>query len=319
MLTALQVERDAHGHARFCERDVRGILLTVARFGRQTTAGFALALLSAGCTDDGPSYDATLSDIAGELRVSVEVLGTRDPATPRRIQIFLQPGPSATIDQERLCPLIEANASVNGLALKQTEKGEYFSSSGGGGILSGSAGCRPISFDLALPEELPPALLEEPARVQLRDSVGAVNIEARGLFHPPTARFSEPADGMMHPGDTVELLVEPSVAMLPPRLSGYYTAEVPGDSFGLGEIEITETGVVFGVIESAVPSRGTVKLTGDRSGPFRAIIDKCEGAASCSAARSICYDSYDCRTGVAYGGGFDSLILPASVVAETDD
>lgn len=280
-------------------------------------AGVALALWSAGCADDDPSYDATLADIAGELRVEVVVLGTPNPATPRRIQVFLDPGPSATLDQERLCPLIEANASVNGVALEQTGYGEYFSSSGGGGVFSGYSGCKPISFERALPDELPPALLEEPARVQIRDSAGRVNLEARGLFNPPTARFSVPEDGVMRPGGTVELVVEPTPAMLPTRLSGYYTAEIPGDSFGLGNVTVTETGVRFEVTERAVPSTGTLEIEG-KSAPFRALVDVCQGAETCITVRSICASSNDCRTGVAYGGGFDSLILPASVASEED-
>jgi hypothetical protein len=251
--------------------------------------------------------------------VYVEVLGTPDPPTPRRIRVTLEPGPSATIDQENLCAVIEANASVNGVPLEQVQTGEYFHSSGGGGILSGYSGCEPILFERALPDELPAVLLEEPVWVEIHDGAGVVSIEARGLFHPPTAHFSTPADGVMHPGATVELVVEPTPAMLPTRLTGYYTADVPGDSFGLGMIKITETGLAFGVTERAVPSSGTLEITGDRSGPFHAVISRCDGAAACWATRSVCYDSINCRTGVAYGGGFDSLILPASVVAKNDD
>jgi hypothetical protein len=291
----------------------------VARVKTQAGAAVAFAITCAGCADDGPSYDATLADIAHELRVHVEVLGTRDPPAARRIRVDLVPGPSATIDQENLCAVIEANASVNGVPLEQVQTGEYFHSSGGGGILSGYSGCKPILFERALPDELPAALLEEPVWVQIHDSAGVVSIEARGLFHPPTAHFSTPADGVMHPGDTVELAVEPSPAMLPTRLTGYYTAEVPGNSFGLGMIEISETGVVFSIPERAVSSSGSLEITGDRSSPFRALIDRCDGAAECSAIRTVCSDSTLCSTGIAYGGGFDSLILPASVVAESDD
>lgn len=117
------------------------------------------------------------------------------------------------------------------------------------------------------------------------------------------------------PGATVSLSVEPSPEMLPWRLSGYYTAEVPGDSFGLGSIEISDTGISFRVFERAVASSGTLKFVSD-DGPFRGIVDRCEGAAQCSAKRSICSDLTSCMSGVAYGGGFDSLVLPASVAVE---
>jgi hypothetical protein len=296
----------------------------VARVKTQTWAAAVLAIACAGCADDGPSYDGpsydgNLGELAAELRVYVEVLGTPDPPTPRRIRVALEPGPSATIDQDNLCAVIEANASVNGVPLEQVQTGEYFHSSGGGGILSGYSGCEPILFERALPDELPPALLEEPVWVHIHDGAGVVSIEARGLFHPPTAHFSTPADGVMHPGDTVELVVEPSPAMLPTRLTGYYTAEVPGDSFGLSRIETSETGIFFNVTERAVSSRGSLEITGEHSAPFRALIDRCDGAVACSAIRTVCSSSHSCPTGIAYGGGFDSLILPASVVAENDD
>ncbi|HYQ02339.1 MAG TPA: hypothetical protein VER96_26885 [Polyangiaceae bacterium] len=264
-----------------------------------------LATLLAGCKDDDPSYDGRLSDLASELVVSVEVIGTPNPATPRRILVTLDPGPSATRDQDNLCAVVEAQASVNGLALEQTQKGDYFYT--GGGILSGYSGCYPITFERALPEELPPELLEELTRVQVRDESGVVLVEARGLFQSVRATFVEPADGVMTPGDLVSLAVEPSPEMLPWRLSGYYRADVPGDSFGLGEIEINETGIQFHVFERAVASSGAIKFSSDSGGPFRGIVDTCQGAARCSAART---------SGVTYSDGFDSLVLPASVAAE---
>ena len=267
-----------------------------------------------GCADADPSYDARLADLAPELSVSVDVLGTRDPATPRRVSVLLGPGPSATIDQDHLCPVIEARASLNGLALDQTQKGEYFFSSGSG-FLSSSAGCYPIVFERELPEELPAELLEEPARLEVRDESRLVLVEARGLFIPARANFLEPADGVMSPGALVSLSIEPSPKVLPPRLNGYYRAEVPGDSFGLGPIDITDTGITFRVSERAVPSSGRLELEGDQ-GPFRGIVDVCQGAAHCAAARSICSESFRCTTGVAYGDGFDSLVLPASVTVE---
>lgn len=279
-------------------------------------SGLVLAVGVVGCADDDPSYDAGLIELASELRVTVEVLGTPDPPTPRRIRVLLDPGPSATLDQDHLCPVIEAYATLNGFALEQTQKGEYFSSSGGGGILSGYSGCYPITFERALPEELPPELLEEPARVLLLDATGLVRIDVRGLFHPVRATFVSPPDGVLKPGSVVTLGIEPSTEMLPPRLSGYYTAEVPGDSFGLGSIDIHETGIAFRVLENAVPSSGTLEITGDRAGAFRGIVDVCQGAAVCAAERSICAFGASCSTGVAYGDGFDSLILPASVARE---
>jgi len=276
--------------------------------------GLLLSGLLAGCAEHDPSYDAQLSDLASELVVSIDVLGTRDPATPRRMVVLLDPGPSATLDTEHLCPVIEAQASVNGLTLTQTQKGEYFSS-GGGGLLSGYSGCYPIAFERELPAELPPELLEEPVRLKVHDGSGVVLVEARGLFVPLRASFASPTDGVMTPGATVSLSVEPSPEMLPWRLSGYYSAEVPGDSFGLGSIEISDTGISFRVFERAVASSGTLRFVSD-DGPFRGIVDRCEGAAQCSAKRSICSDLTSCMSGVAYGGGFDNLVLPASVAVE---
>src|SRR3954471_12913542 len=117
--------------ARFAGLRTAAARTPIARSG----LGLLLAGVLLGCADDDPSYDARLADLAAELVVSVDVLGTPEPATPRRLVVVLDPGPSATIDPDNLCPVIEAEASVNGLALVQTGKGEYFSS-GGGGILS---------------------------------------------------------------------------------------------------------------------------------------------------------------------------------------
>ncbi len=272
-----------------------------------------LASLLFGCADNDPSYDARLADLASELVVSVDVLGTPNPATPRRVVVVLDPGPSATRDPDHLCPVIEAQASLNGLALNQTGKGEYFNSGGG---LFGYSGCNPIAFERELPQELPPELLAEPSRVQVSDGSGVVVIEARGLFHPVRAAFVSPSDGVMTPGALVSLSIEPSAAMLPWRLSGYYTADVPSNSFGLSDIEISDTGVAFQVFEHAVPSSGSLELWSDSGGPFRGIVDLCQGAVQCTAARSVCADSSSCVSGVAYGDGFDSLVLPASVAVE---
>ena len=277
----------------------------------RAVSGLLLVSLLVGCSDDGPSYDGRLADLASELVVSIDVLGTRDPATPRRMVVVLDPGPSATIDQDRLCPVIEAQASVNGLALDQTNKGDYFHLSGSSGF--GYSGCNLIAFERELPEELPSELLEERTRVQVRDESGVVLVEVRGLFHPPRASFVSPADGVMTPGALVSLSIEPSTEILPWRLSGYYRAEVPRDSFGLESIDVSEASVSFRVVERAVASSGSIELSSDSGGPFWGIVDVCQGAAQCSAARSLCFNGSRCTSGVAYDDGFDSLVLAASV------
>ena len=59
--------------------------------------------------------------------------------------------------------------------------------------------------------------------------------------------------------------------------------------------------------------RGGIELTSDSGGPFWGIVDVCQGAAQCSAARSLCFNGSRCTSGVAYDDGFDSLVLAASV------
>jgi len=280
------------------------------RVVERTFSGLLLVYLLVGCSDDGPSYDGRLADLASDLDVSVDVLGTRDPATPRRVVVVLDPGPSASIDKDNMCPVIEAQASVNGLALGQTNKGGYFFHGGSG---FGYSGCNPIEFERELPEELPPELLEEPTRVQVRDESGVVRVEVGGLFHPPRASFVSPVDGVMTPGTIVSLSIEPSTEVLPRPLSGHYTAEVPRDSFGLGSFEISHTGVAFRVSERAVSSSGSLELSSESGGPFRAIVGVCQGAAQCSAARWLCFGGSPCTKSY---GGFDSLVLPASVAVE---
>lgn len=266
--------------------------------------------IASGCEDD-PSYDAELSKLASELRVSVNVLGTRDPPTPKRLRVDLEPGPSATLDQDSLCPVVHATATVNGIPLEQTQFGEYFHSSGQG-FLSGSSGCEPIAFERELNQDLLSGF-SEPTRIEVSDHSGSVRVEGRAFLRAAEAHFAAPEDSALLPGAQVELLIEPGVAVLPRDLSGYYRAEVPSDSFGLDPVTRTATGVAFKVLDSARPSSGLIRIGGKGHGdPFRGIVDVCQGALSCRVERGACWDQR-CTTGIAYGPGFDELVLPASV------
>src|SRR5262245_25951668 len=85
----------------------------------------ALALSVPGGCDAEPEYEADLDELAAELDVTVDVLGTPDPPLPRRIQILLEPGPNATRSLDELCPMVHASATVNGFAIPQLHAGEY--------------------------------------------------------------------------------------------------------------------------------------------------------------------------------------------------
>jgi hypothetical protein len=265
--------------------------------------------------DDDPSYEANLRDFAEGLRVVVDVLGTPDPPTVRRLRVLLDPGPGATIDQDSLCPVIHAKATVNGTPLQQTGFGEYFFS-GGGSILSGSSGCEPITFELDLAAQADShTLWEEPTRIDVTDGSGAIHFEGRAVLVAPRISFAASEDALMIPGSTVQLRVEPDVLVLPRQLEGYYrAAEEPGRSFGLGQITKTAEGIAFFVLATAAPSSGAIEIQGDGSGnAFRGLVDRCEGAAFCRAERSVCAFDSSCSTGIAYGSGFDRFVLPASV------
>lgn len=267
--------------------------------------------VAGGCKDEDPSYDAELSKLASELHVSVHVLGTSDPPTPRRVRVDLEPGPSATIDQDSLCPVVHATATINGVELEQTQFGDYFRTSGQG-ALSGRSGCEPIAFERELEQDLLGGF-SEPTRIEVLDHSGGVRVEGHAFLRAAEAHFAVPEDSILLPGARVELRVEPGVEVLPRALSGYYRAEVASDSFGLDPVTPTATGVAFEVLDSARPSSGLIQIGGAGYGdPFLGIVDVCEGALSCRVERGACWDQR-CTTGIAYGPGFDELVLPASV------
>jgi hypothetical protein len=257
------------------------------------------------CDGSDPSYDTSLRILAAELRVNAEVLGTSDPPTARRLRIILEPGPRATLDQEHLCPIVHATATVNGVRLEQTSGGEHF-----------PGGCDPILYELELTDELLADLQQEPTHIEVRDSSGAVEIDARALLSPPIASFLTPASAQLRPGEEVELSIEPSPEALPYALMGDYTADDPPRSFGLGQIVPTEQGLSFTVLDSAMPSNGVIRIEGAGFGnPFRGIVDRCDGAETCILKRVSCDAIHDCRSSYAYGPGFDKLELAASVVS----
>jgi hypothetical protein len=93
-----------------------------------------------------------------------------------------------------------------------------------------------------------------------------------------------------------------------------YDRELPADlpSELLGEA--TSSGLGFDVMPSVMPSMGVVSFEGGSGfSAFGGIVTRCSGAQTCLAERSICGDTVGCEYGVAYGGGFDRLELPASV------
>ena len=251
------------------------------------------------------SYPATLAQLSSNLTVSVEVLGTSKPATERRVRVILQPGPSSSKDVDHQCPVIEAKASINGAELGESSNGEYFS--------AGYSGCRPILFERALPDGPTPDLLQEPCVVEVTDGSGSIHVQGHGLFHAPSASFLTPSDGAMVLGSTAGLQVQPSAEVLPG--AGLQVSYVPDQAeagFECDQVTITDAGLSFDVPATTMPSSGKLTVIA-RIAPFKGIVDRCEGAQTCTLTRAAC--DVDCTAGVADGGGFDEFDLDASVVA----
>jgi len=262
-------------------------------------------LVLGGCGSPDPNFDVTLGEIRSELTIHVRVLGTRDPVQPRRLMVELDPGVSAGLRHEALCPIPRASATVNGLPLGLGNDGEWTGSQ-----------CGDIWYERELETELPSELNQSSNRVELRDDSGEAIVEGDNFINAPTASIVSPEGGRMLPGQRVEFHISPDSVQLPLEIDIYYHADTPSLSFGMEFIEATGTGFAAKAAESAQPSSGRITIEGQGFGnPFRMTPSRCEGAKQCSIERGLCGEAMQCRHGIAYGPGFDVLEVPASVVA----
>jgi hypothetical protein len=234
----------------------------------------------------------------------VTVIGTADPATPRRLKVELD-GNVRDDDDELYCPVIAAAANVNGLSLEQIDRG--------GSIESGSVGgCRIIRFELELDEQ--PELDEDTSELVIEDGSGRIALEAKNFFRAPAVELVAPVEELVI-GEQAELAIEPGPEVLPVPFVVRFSGASGAQSFSLdeGDVEMTARGVRF-VVPDIEPGDGTLDVRG--SGvikAFRGVVTRCDAAASCAVLRAACATS-SCTSATSVPDAFDRLQVPVAVV-----
>ena len=280
---------------------------------RSSCLGMVLLISSACDGTNDPSRSVELAEIAESLSIEALVLGTPDPATVHGLQVTLTSS-SRDADGELICPVVDANATINGLAVEQTEHGG--ATSGRSSTLAVGGGCKPIQFTAALEDD--EELEDDETVLVIEDASARVQLRASNIFAAPRAEL---AGGELIAGSTAELAILPGPEALPIELQLAFSGDSTEQSFSYrlagqndSELELTEDGLRFEVPDvEAGPGRLVITGIGHVDA-FRGKVTLCMGAASCSVMRAACATA-SCSSAASVPTGFDEIALDAVVVA----
>lgn len=236
-----------------------------------------------GCAKGG----SRLHDLRGNARLSL-VRG-QDSSLSYDVSVEILPLASTK------CVVLDASLSINGVHVVRNDTG--------GDSLSerqGQQDCRQISFiQRPMDARLATASVLD---VRVWDDSDEWVFRVENVFAPVVVALESPANGELHPGETVRLRVAPSthvlatpmfVAFCPdgsgsPRLCAQ-GGHAPVASGGWEPLELVAAGqaLSFGVPTTATSSRGWIGVDmGTRWASGSAVVSECTGPSECVAERT---------------------------------
>lgn len=243
-----------------------------------------LCAMAAGCETDG-TYEASVIALERDVLASLTVAADGD------IELRLERWYGSEAFGWERCPVLHAEATVNGAPMAVVNAGGWVPVQPGDTIFDGGGGhCEPMIYRLLDP---PAAILQsEDIQIELRDEGGAIAIEVPFIGTPELA-LAEPR--VLVPGARAVLEVLPSVqaidfAAITAHYEGELAQKTPGNArtgFEAGEIEATETGMAFIVPAMQPDSHGVLRLLHETPGSWPLRVTRCKGVGGCQASKVL--------------------------------
>jgi hypothetical protein len=180
------------------------------------------------------------------------------------------------------CPDLstQARASFNDVEVPMMNAGQWVD----GSFLGPSAHCAPTLFRLEK-DAMAPVLGDGPTRVSITEGTKTFHAEVQALCAPRRFTVSSPADGVLRPGDEVELEWQPATDELLVETIRVVTPVFtePVAHRGDGSLRVEGNRMRFRMPELGARVEGPAELVlnSGEEGPYRHSVTRCEGFVQC--------------------------------------